>query len=91
MVHLHHNGLQEVEAFQGWGEKCWRLKEGVPTGAGPDRYTGLADMLVVKLGCAVDEDIELSMGCIPVIQSEYKKDWPQSQNKARTWAIMHVI
>lgn len=57
---------QEVEALQGWGEKCWRLKEGVPTGAGPGRKTGLADMLVVKLVSAVDEDIEPSMGCIPM-------------------------
>lgn len=81
MVHLHHKGLQEVEALQGWGEKCWRLKEGVPTGAGPGRNTGLADMLVVKLGSAVDEDIELSMGCIPVIQSEHKSIDPNHKTK----------
>lgn len=61
--------IQEVEALQGWGEKCWRLKEGVPTGAGPCRNTGLADMLVVKLVSAADEDMELpagSIGCIPM-------------------------
>lgn len=62
--------IHEVEEFQGWGEKCWRLKECVPTGAGLCRKTGLADMLVVKLVSGADEDMELhvgSIGCIPVI------------------------
>lgn len=30
-------------------------------------------MLVVKLVSAVDEDMELSMGCIPVEENEYEK------------------
>lgn len=51
--------VQEVEALHGWGEKCWRLREGVHTGAGPCRNTGLADMLVAKLvSAAGDEETE---------------------------------
>ena len=61
--------LQEDEAPQGRGEKCWRLKEGGPPGAEPCRYTGLPVMLVVKLVSAVEEEDmglpEGSIGCIP--------------------------
>lgn len=64
----------------------------MPTGAGPGRNTGLAEMLVVKLVSAVDEDMELSMGCIPGVKSEYKNVTQEdltTQNKdSRSSAIV---